>query len=254
MSAVPSASSEHDLPPSTLGGRVRFWVGALWLGVVTIVFSFVQFVSHQFNPTARNFKRWATPWGRLILRGFGVRVEVEEQEELDPEAPYVFVANHQNLLDIFALAAAVPYPFGFVAKAELARIPFLGFALRHSACLFVDRGDPRRALQSLKEAGRQIRDGHSVLMYPEGSRSHSPQLLAFKKGAFRLAVEAGVPIVPVTVQGAHRLLDERTHTARPGTMRIVVGRPLPTSEPEEDIPALISTVREQMGAALEREG
>lgn len=227
---------------------IWFWV---WGALVMIPMSVVQLISHRFSPTARNFKRNARVWGWLILRGAGVRVNVIERGPLDPSQPYVFVANHQNSLDIMALTEGLPVPFGFVAKAELANVPFLGLAIRHSASVFLDRSDPRRSVKSLKDAAARIRAGTSVLVFPEGSRSHSPRLGELKKGAFTLAVEAGVPMVPVTIVGASDLMDERGVRLRPGRLQLVVGKPIDMSgKTRKDIPALIAEVEAQMQAEL----
>lgn len=244
------AEEDGGIRPS-LGTRLWFgWAGLVAL-LVTIPLSTIQIVSHLFAPTARNFKRWAGLWGRLVLGGCGMRVQVEQRVPLDPEQPYVFVANHQNALDILALAGYLPAPFGFVAKAELARVPFLGFAIRQSASLFIDRSDPRRSLESMQRAGRRIRDGTSVLIFAEGARSYGASLLPFKKGAFILAVEAGVPLVPVTLVDAYRLLDERRYAARPGTIHMVVGEPLPMAGyRRRDLPAIMEAVKQQMRAVL----
>ncbi|NBC18677.1 MAG: Asp-tRNA(Asn)/Glu-tRNA(Gln) amidotransferase subunit GatC [Bacteroidetes bacterium] len=244
-------SASRGRPSVRFGTRLWFlWFG-LVAAVVTIPASIVQVTTNAFSPTARNFKRWATIWGRLILGATGVRVELEHATPLDPDEPYVFIANHQNTLDILSLAGWLPYPFGYVAKAELSKVPLLGFALRHSASVLIDRSDPRKSLESLKEGAARIRAGNSVLIYPEGQRTYEPQLHPFKKGAFLLAAEAGVPIVPVTVRNAYQCMDERRYVGRPGTIRITLGTPIPTAElRRRDIPALIDTVRKQMEAAL----
>ena len=250
--AEPASAAEFG-PPITLWTRALclwFW---LWVVIVMIPMSVIQLVTHRFSPTARNFKRNASLWGKLILRGgAGIRVRVTERVRLDPGQPYVFVSNHQNSLDIMALTEALPHPFGFVAKAELANVPFLGLAIRHSASVFLDRSDPRRSVESLKAAGERIRAGTSVLVFPEGSRSHAPRLLPLKKGAFAIAVEAGVPLVPVTILGASSLMNERRMAIRPGMLHIVVGEPISMEgKHRRDIPAIMAEVEARMNAELE---
>lgn len=238
-------------PRATLITRLWFAWFALVACLLTIPSSILQVITHPFNPSARNFKLWSGLWGRGILGAGGLRVVLEERTPLDPGQPYVFVANHQNSLDILAFAAKLPVPFGFVAKAELARVPMLGFAIRNSASIFIDRSDPRRSLESIQKAGERIRDGNSVLIYPEGARSYSPQLGPFKKGGFILAVEAGVPVVPVTITNAYRFLDERRYAGRPGTIRVVVGEPIPMADRRRrDVPMIMAAVRTQMERAL----
>ena len=253
---VPKGSARarrvKGVPEPTLGTRLMFGWSLLWISAVTIPFSFIQMATHQRWPTARNFKRWASRWGRTILGGMGLRVQVEQRAALREAQPYIFIANHQNLVDILALAGHLPHAFGFLAKAELARVPFLGMALRNSASVYIDRSSREKALESLKQAGAQIRGGHSVLFFAEGARSYGPAVQPFKKGAFHVALEAGVSVVPVTVLDSYRVMDERSYAARPGTVRMVVGTPI---APEEagDVPGLMAAVRRQMETELAAE-
>ena len=237
---------------ATMAHRLWFVWFALVVMMITVPLSIIQFISHQFSPTGRNFKRWSSIWGRSVLALSGIRVHLQEGARLDPDQPYVFIANHQNTLDILALAARLPYAFGFVAKEELAKVPLLGFAIRNSASIYINRSDRRRSIESMREAAERIRAGTSVLIYPEGSRSFASGLQTFKKGAFVLAVEAGVPLVPVTVCGAYRLLDERIYAGCPGHIRLVVGKPMNMSTRDRsDIPDVMAEVRGQMEAVLE---
>ncbi len=242
----PSHKSEPG-PPPTLGPRLLF----LWFSFVammwTVPISILQVISHQFSPTAKNFKRNARMWGGGILSLSGIRTHVTDRANLDRSRPYVFVANHQNLLDILALSAALPYPFGFLAKDELSRVPFLGFAIRNSASVFIDKSDPRRALTSLKAAGERIRNGMSVLVFVEGTRSYSAELQPLKKGAFAVAVAAGVQMVPVTVVDAYRLMNEKKRLVRPGIIHIIVGEPITIEgSTRRDIPELMDLVRTRL--------
>ena len=242
----------QGVPEPTLGARLLFGWSLVWISAVTIPFSFIQMATHRRWPTARNFKRWASRWGRTILGGMGVRVQVEQRAALPEEQPYVFIANHQNLVDILALAGHLPHSFGFLAKAELARVPFLGMALRNSASVYIDRSSREKALESLKQAGAQIRGGHSVLFFAEGARSYGPAVQPFKKGAFYVAREAGVPVVPVIVRDSYRIMDERSYAARPGTVHLVVGTPI-APEDAGDVSRLMAAVRRQMEAELAAE-
>jgi 1-acyl-sn-glycerol-3-phosphate acyltransferase len=241
-----------DMPPPTVANRLRFLWMVFAMFCIAAPLVVCQFVTHRRDPSARNFKRWAGRWGRWTLRAGGIRIHVKDEAGLDPSRPYVFASNHQNALDILALVGGVPYPFGFVAKSELRKMPLIGTALKNSASLFIDRSDPRLSLQSLQEAGARIREGNSVLIYPEGARSFGPRLLPLKRGAFMVALEAGVPVVPVTIIDAYRLLDERGKLARPGTIHIRLGKPIEVSGlHRRDLPVVMDAVLEQMDAPLE---
>lgn len=247
------APAESRLPRVSFWTRLHFVWALLFAAAVTVPCTTAVLVHNAFRPSARTFKWWSTLWARLILMGAGVKVESEVRTELDPRQPAVFVANHQNELDIVTLLAGIPYPFGFMAKAELRRVPFLGSVLKRTACLFVDRSDPRRAVQSIRVAAERIREGTSVLVFCEGSRSFSPEMKPFSRGAFVLAVEAGVPLVPVTVIDNYRLLDERRAVGRVGTVRMVVGAPIAMEGKARcDVSALMDEVRDVMQAELDR--
>lgn len=246
----PTSATDEGPKPTPAGRLHYYWfvaVAALW----TIPMALVQVITHRVWPTARNFKRNARVWAGVILALSGIRVRVTDRGGIDPSEPVVFVCNHQNLLDILALSGALPYPFGFVAKEELARVPFLGFAIRNSASIFIDRADPRSALASLKKAGRRIRAGSSVLMFVEGTRSYGRNLQPLKKGAFALAVEAGVPMVPVTVVDDYLRMNERKRVLRSGTVHIVIGEPISLEgKTRRDIPELMAATRERLVAQL----
>jgi 1-acyl-sn-glycerol-3-phosphate acyltransferase len=245
------ASASIDRPPPTFANRLRFFwmVGAMF--IITAPLVTIQMITHPFRPGVQNFKRWSGKWGRWVLGAAGIRIQVEDLPNLEHGRPYVFAANHQNALDILALAGGVPYAFGFVAKVELKRMPLIGQALKHSASVFLDRSDPRRSLESLKQAGEHIRSGNSVLIYPEGARTFCPYLTSLKRGALLLALEAGVPVVPVTVVDAYRLLDERRKAVRPGTIRIVVGEPMSVQGyHRRDLPVLIEDLRQRLDGPL----
>ena len=217
----------------------------------TVVMAVVQLSTHRIWPTAHNFKRNGRVWGGIILGASGIRVQVTDRAGIDRDGPAVFICNHQNLLDILALSAALPYSFGFLAKTELAKVPFLGFAIRNSASVFIDRSHPRSALESLRKAGERIRGGNSVLVFAEGTRSYGPYLQPFRKGAFSLAVEAGVPIAPVTIVDGYRLLHEKKRLLRGGALRMVVGETISLEgKTRRDIPALMEAVRECLAEPL----
>jgi 1-acyl-sn-glycerol-3-phosphate acyltransferase len=238
---------------ATPAARLAFVLAFLWALAWTLVFAPLVVVESTFRPGAETFQRWAGRWAKTLLLGCGVRLRVDDRARLAPGTPAVFVANHQNSLDILTTAAGVPYPFGFAAKAGLRRLPLIGWVLARTACLFVDRSTPRKAAESVIEAAARLRAGDAVLLFPEGGRSWSSVLQPFQKGAFVLAAQAGVPLVPVVVVGNDRRLDERRWALRPGPVRLVVGEPRPTAgRGKEAVPALMEEVRAWMEAELGR--
>ncbi|MDX2192174.1 MAG: lysophospholipid acyltransferase family protein [Gemmatimonadales bacterium] len=167
-------------------------------------------------------------WSRWILAVAGITVETEGLDALPPGA-YVYAANHLSFIDVWALMLVLPDPVRFVAKAELARIPFLSFAMRNSRQIFVDRADARQALGAYDGAAAQIRAGASAVVFPEGTRSRDGGLQPFKKGPFVLAIAAQVPVVPVGVTGSFELLRPDSAWIRSGHVRLAFGAPIPTA-------------------------
>jgi len=184
--------------------------------------------------------------------GMAIRVKTTQRVPLDVTKAYVFAINHQVALDIPAVGIGIPCPFGWVAKAELASVPFLGASIKNSPSVFIDRSHPKKSVESMRVAAARIRTGLSVAIFPEGSRSHSSTLQDFKRGAFMLAIEAGVPVVPVTILNALDLFNEKTHLARPGTMQIIIGEPINIEGwTRADIPRLMTEVHDVMQRELD---
>lgn len=184
-------------------------------------------------------------WIAWVLAGCGIRVVPEGVDELDPSQPAVFMSNHQSVIDIAALVQTIPFDFRFVAKRELTRIPFFGWSLALGGHVIIDRGDRPKAMRSLEKAAAKIAAGTHVIMYPEGTRSPTGELQAFKKGGFHLAIAAQVPIIPVTVSGSQRITPKHSLRIESGSVKIRYGKPIPTKGlTSEDRHALADEVRQ----------
>jgi 1-acyl-sn-glycerol-3-phosphate acyltransferase len=169
-------------------------------------------------------------WAPGLLRGAGARLEVHGLERVDWSQPHVFVANHQSMIDICALFRALPVPVRFVLKQELAKVPFVGWYARAMGMVFIERGSARSSARRLRAAVDAVRGGASVCAFPEGTRSRG-RVGPFKGGAFQLAIEAGVPVVPVAIEGSGRVLPAAGFRVRPGRIVVRIGDPLPTRGP-----------------------
>lgn len=168
-------------------------------------------------------------WAHHILRAARVEVKLVDGHRLASGGPAVLVANHESWFDVFALVAHLPVDYRFVGKVELTRIPFFGRAWLAAGHIPVDRGDRQRAIASLDHAGEILhRDKAVVVMFPEGTRSPDGDLLPFKKGAFVLAVQAGVPVIPLGVRGSRDVMPKGSFRIRPGTVELHVGEPIST--------------------------
>jgi 1-acyl-sn-glycerol-3-phosphate acyltransferase len=167
-------------------------------------------------------------WAPGLLRGAGARLRVEGAERIDWSRPYVLVCNHQSMIDVCAMFRAVPVPLRFVLKQELGAVPFLGWYARAMGMVFIDRGAPRTARKRLHAAASQLRAGASVCTFAEGTRSSDGRVRPFKAGAFELAIEAGVDLLPVAIDGSGQVLPAAGFRVRPGPIRVRFGTPIPT--------------------------
>lgn len=185
-------------------------------------------------------------WGPTMLLGGGAKLKIEGQEHVDFSKPHVFLMNHQSTLDIPIIFAVVPVPLRFIVKKELMYAPFVGFYIWAMGMIFVDRKNRTKAIASLKRAGQIIREGASIIAYPEGTRSGDGSILSFKKGTFMVAIESGVPIVPVAVEGSrHVMPKDELLNLTPGEVRVKLGQPIATQGyQKETLPELMDKVRQ----------
>jgi 1-acyl-sn-glycerol-3-phosphate acyltransferase len=167
-------------------------------------------------------------WIRWILRTCGVRVVAEGLENVSLDRAQVLMNNHQSVFDVGALVATLPVDFRFVAKKELGYIPLFGWALASSVGIMIDRASNTKSVASLRAAAQRIREGANVIIFPEGTRSPSGVLQPFKSGGFHLAIQAQVPIVPVTISGSQAITPKGSLRVESGVVKIVYGKPIPT--------------------------
>src|SRR5438309_2653114 len=194
----------------------------------------------------QNWIYWWANWGaRNWLRLTGVKVKVTGLEHLEPKQAYVFVANHFSYLDAAPLFAFTGRRMGMVAKKELLKAPILGVGMGFVNVIAIDRSNRERAVESLKIATERLRSGISFGVCPEGTRAQPGEMLPFKKGAFHMAVQAGVPVVPVALKNSDVLMGKGTGEAWPGTIDMVMLPPVDTSwvASDEDLDRLVRPVR-----------
>ena len=208
----------------------HWWRTVFWLipaiSVYTIVLGTLSLASMLIDRRGRLAHGCARAWSRWILGTTGVRVDARGLDRVDGARSYVFVSNHQSIYDIPVLFASVPAQLRIIAKASLGAFPVLGWHLRWTGHLLVDR--KRAGAGTLGQVGRMIRRGDSLIVFPEGTRSRDGQVARFKRGLFLLAIEAGVAVVPVAVGGTrHVMLKGRLMTC-PGDVSVVVHDPIST--------------------------
>ncbi|PLX75823.1 MAG: 1-acyl-sn-glycerol-3-phosphate acyltransferase [Desulfuromonas sp.] len=202
--------------------------------------------------TADRVHSIATFWGRTAFRVAGGRVETEGEENIPPDRPVIFISNHQSNFDIPTLYAGLPVQFRWLAKQELFDIPVFGLAMKRSGYIPVDRSDNRKSMISMKHAADRIRQGTSVVVFPEGTRSPDGKLLPFKKGGFMLALKSGVPVVPVAIIGSRDLCPKGSLRIRGGTIRVRFFEPIETADlTNRDRDDLIDRVFQTIAGAVE---
>jgi len=183
----------------------------------------------------------------IVLPVLGVTVEARGLSRVDRNASYLFMSNHASHVDSPALARAIPHPMFWVFKRELSRIPVFGWVLLSLGQIMVDRADVRQARGSMAAATKELKGNQSILIYPEGTRSKDGRLQPLKKGGFFLAIQAGLPIVPVRISGSHQALPVGQLTVRPGHVVVELFDPVPTAgKTEADIPDLMARVRDAL--------
>jgi 1-acyl-sn-glycerol-3-phosphate acyltransferase len=192
---------------------------------LTFLFSISAIISTLFDGSGRAYAWHARLWARLALKMAGIKVTVIGAENL-PNEPVIFMSNHQSSFDILALLAAMPRQIHWIAKKELFDIPVFGPSMRRGGYIPLDRGDGRKALQSMDEAAAIIRQGKCVVMFPEGTRTQDGHLLPFKRGGFILARKAAVPVIPVTINGSGRINPAGQIRLYSGDIRIKLHSPI----------------------------
>ena len=192
--------------------------------LATAFYGSLAALSAPFRPSRGWFDWTNRGWARAILWSAGARLEVSGAENATGERAQIVVANHQSVFDIFALMVGLPASVRFAAKAELARIPIFAAACRAAGHVFIDRSRASRARDEIRAASERMRrEGLTLALFPEGTRSADGELRGFRKGTFRLAIETGSHLVPVALDGTARVLPRGGRRIRPGTIRVKVG-------------------------------
>ncbi|HPC87152.1 MAG TPA: lysophospholipid acyltransferase family protein [Smithellaceae bacterium] len=212
---------------------------------ITAFFSFWAVIYSFFDNAENNVHKVARIWSRILLAICGTKVQVIGRENIRPGRPQVLMANHQSDFDILITLAHVPGQFRWIAKKELFAVPVFGQAMRSAGYIEIDRQNHEKALRSLDLAALRIREGKSVMTFPEGTRSRDGEIKAFKHGTFYLAIQAGVPIVPISIIGSGEIMPKRSLKVKPGKIKLIIDKPIPvTGYTTENRHELIRKVRQ----------
>ncbi|MFQ5683537.1 MAG: lysophospholipid acyltransferase family protein [Candidatus Binatia bacterium] len=205
----------------------------LIFGSLTFFGAVGSYVASFFDANGNWAHRCLTYWARGNLALAGLRIQVEGLERLDPEKTYIFMPNHASFLDILLAFATIPYNFRFIIKEELFSIPFLGLALRSSGQLPMDRKNPRKGLRNLRQAGDPLREGISVVVFPEGTRTRQGAMQDFKATLFLLPIRTRVPVVPVLIEGSFQALKRGSILLNRVPLRLTFYDPIPADMLED---------------------
>lgn len=211
----------------------------------TMVIALIILAIGVFSPTASIHDRIVDHWARVFLRIPPVTVVTEGKDNVDLSRRYVVVSNHLSMFDIPLLLEELPISGRYLSKKELFRLPLIGRAMRTIGIIEVDRQAGGSSRQAINEGVRVAAErGHSLLVFPEGTRSRDGNLLPFKRGAFRIAIDTGLPLLPVVIEGTDRISRPGSKVFRPGTVHVRILEPIETSgmTNRDDLGSLASRV------------
>ena len=247
-----AGAGESSTEGGSFIGRLHYWwslfvAGALLgtLGPPILIIAWLVRKHDLVYPVALF---GASAWLKLS----GVSVKVTGLEQLDPAQTYVFVSNHHSYLDTATMFIYTGRRIGLLAKKELLKVPVLGVGMGFVNVMAIDRSNLESAISTTEAAAKRIRSGVSFAVFVEGTRAKPGELLPFKKGAFYMAREAGVPVVPVAIKNSDVLMGKGTGRAQSGTLEMIVMKPVSTDglQTDQDINELIAEVRQSIANAL----
>ena len=207
--------------------RSGFIIG--WIVLTTAFFAILAIVVSFFTRTGNPVHIVARVWSQSILMGSRVHVSVRGLSNIKPDKSYVYMANHQSNFDIPVLLGYLPVQFRWLAKAELFKIPVFGRAMLGAGYVEIDRFNRKSAFESIEKAAQRMKDGVSVMIFPEGTRSKDGSVQPFKKGGFVMAIKSGVPIIPVILRGTWPIMAKSSLRINPGDVEMEIGEPIDTS-------------------------
>lgn len=197
------------------------------LGIaITGFFSFWSIIISIIPNSENRIHKIARLWAKILLLMSNTKVEVVGVENILRGKPQIFTANHQSDFDILILLAHIPGQFRWIAKKELFHIPVFGAAMKAAGYIEIDRFNHGKAIQSLDEVALRIREGKSVMSFPEGTRSRDGGIKAFKQGIFHIAIKSGVPVVPISIVGSGQIMPKRSMKVTPGKVKLIIDKPI----------------------------
>ena len=227
---------------------IRFICLNAFIAIYTIILCLWCFLLAIFDRNGRIIHFYGgVPWAKGILWVCGVKVMVKGLANVNRSIPRIYMTNHQSYFDILAVLACLPVDFKFILKRELMKIPILGFTMKRARYIPIDRENPRKAIKSMNEAAEKIKNGSSVLIFPEGTRSIDGQIQPFKPGGFHLALKSGCDIIPITIVNSRKIVPKGSLRIEKGSFTMNIHNPIPVKGySRKDMDQLMNLVRETM--------
>jgi 1-acyl-sn-glycerol-3-phosphate acyltransferase len=232
--------------------RLHYWWSLFVAAALLLVFAPPVLLAAWLTGNRELVYPWAFFGARNWLRLTGMKVRVSGSEHIELDQTYVFISNHRSYLDTATLFVYTGQRIGLLAKKELLKVPILGYGMGYVNVMAIDRSNRERALETTEAATARIRSGRSFGVFAEGTRARPGEFLPFKKGAFYMAAQAGVPIVPIAIKNTDCLMGKGTGETRFGTIEMVMLPPVSTAgvSSDEDIKELVQRVHDMIGAEL----
>jgi len=206
----------------TINAWLIYFFSTMVLGTIAVLLSL-------FFPSGNPSHRVARLWGRIQLGSTGTKVKVLGLENVEPQKSYIIASNHQSNFDIFTLLGYLPIQFRWIAKAELFRTPFMGWAMTRIGYIPIERGSPKKAYRNILQAAEKVKQGVSVMIFPEGTRSPDGKLQPFKKGLFLIAIKSQAPILPIVIRGTKEIMPKGDWRTHPGQVDVIIDPPIETA-------------------------
>lgn len=233
--------------------RTILWFVYFWIHLITIQPTLVRVNRLEgMGKTAEHDQltnQTAKKWAHSLVKLAGVTVVTSGEENIPSEGSVLFVSNHQGNFDIPILLGYIDKPKAFIAKIELLKLPLIRTWMTHLKCVFMDRSDIRQSLKAINQAADHLKEGYSMVIFPEGTRSKSETLGEFKPGSLKLALKAGVPIVPIAIRGSYKIMEQNGFIIKPAHVEITIFKAIPTAgltkEQAAELPDRVREIIEQ---------
>ena len=229
----------------------QWLIAAPILLVVTFLTALLTIVGGLFNSDWWGYYP-SRIWSKCMCALLFITVEVKNKEYIDPKTSYVFVANHQGAFDIFSIYGFLNHRFKWMMRKGLQNIPLIGLACHCAGHIMVDKSSPAKLKQTMETAEKRLKGGTSLVIFPEGRRSNDGKLQPFKKGAFKLALEFNLPVVPITIDGSYNVMPRSAKNVTPGKITITIHKPMSPGDDGHDINNVVDTCYKTIEESLKK--